>query len=195
MAEETNPLNELLQEELRDLYSAETQIVKALPKMAKAASSPELRRAFERHLEETKRQVERLDQIGEELEVKMTGKKCKGMEGLLAEGRELMEEDLEDDALDAGLIGAAQKVEHYEIAAYGTARTHAEMLGYRRIAKLLQQTLNEEGATDKKLTQLAETRIRTASGSARRSRRAAGCRRSRTAASRSDRAPSRRPAR
>jgi ferritin-like metal-binding protein YciE len=157
MAEETNPLNELLQEELRDLYSAETQIVKALPKMAKAASSPELRRAFERHLEETKRQVERLDQIGEELEVKMTGKKCKGMEGLLAEGRELMEEDLEEDALDAGLIGAAQKVEHYEIAAYGTARTHAEMLGYRRIAKLLQQTLNEEGATDKKLTQLAES--------------------------------------
>ena len=157
MAEETNPLNELLQEELRDLYSAETQIIKALPKMAKAASSPELRRAFERHLEETKRQVERLDQIGEELEVKMTGKKCKGMEGLLAEGRELMEEDLEEDALDAGLIGAAQKVEHYEIAAYGTARTHAEMLGYRRIAKLLQQTLNEEGATDKKLTQLAES--------------------------------------
>ena len=157
MAEETNPLNELLHEELRDLYSAETQIIKALPKMAKAASSPELRRAFERHLEETKRQVERLDQIGEELEVKMTGKKCKGMEGLLAEGRELMEEDFEEDALDAGLIGAAQKVEHYEIAAYGTARTHAEMLGYRRIAKLLQQTLNEEGATDKKLTQLAES--------------------------------------
>jgi ferritin-like metal-binding protein YciE len=87
----------------------------------------------------------------------MTGKKCKGMEGLLAEGRELMEEDFEEDALDAGLIGAAQKVEHYEIAAYGTARTHAEMLGYRRIAKLLQQTLNEEGATDKKLTQLAES--------------------------------------
>ena len=112
---------------------------------------------FERHLEETKRQVERLDMIGEELEMKMTGKKCKGMEGLIAEGRELIEEDLEEDALDAGLIGAAQKVEHYEIAAYGTARTHAEMLGYRRIAKLLQQTLNEEGATDKKLTQLAES--------------------------------------
>jgi ferritin-like metal-binding protein YciE len=157
MAEEMNPLDELLQDELKDLYSAENQIIKALPKMAKAASSPELRRAFERHLEETRRQVERLDQIGEELEMKMTGKKCKGMEGLLAEGRELMEEDLEDDALDAGLIGAAQKVEHYEIAAYGTARTHAEMLGYRRIAKLLQQTLNEEGATDKKLTQLAES--------------------------------------
>jgi ferritin-like metal-binding protein YciE len=157
MAEETNPLGELLQDELKDLYSAENQIIKALPRMAKAASSPELRRAFERHLEETRRQVERLDQIGEELQVKLTGKKCKGMEGLLAEGKELMEEDLEEDALDAGLIGAAQKVEHYEIAAYGTARTHAEMLGYRRIAKLLQQTLNEEGATDKKLTQLAES--------------------------------------
>ena len=157
MAEEMNPLDELLQEELKDLYSAENQIIKALPKMAKAASSPELRRAFERHLEETRRQVERLDQIGEELELKMTGKKCKGMEGLLAEGRELLEEGLEEDALDAGLIGAAQKVEHYEIAAYGTARTHAEMLGYRRIAKLLQQTLSEEGATDKKLSQLAES--------------------------------------
>jgi ferritin-like metal-binding protein YciE len=154
---EMNPLDELLQDELKDLYSAENQIIKALPKMAKAASSPELRRAFERHLEETRRQVERLDQIGEELEIKMTGKKCKGMEGLLAEGRELMEEEFEEGTLDAGLIGAAQKVEHYEIAAYGTARTHAEMLGYRRIAKLLQQTLNEEGATDKKLSQLAES--------------------------------------
>ena len=159
MAEAKNPLEELLQDELKDLYSAENQIIKALPKMAKAASSPELRRAFERHLEETRRQVERLDQIGEELEMKMTGKKCKGMEGLIAEGKELIEEDLDEDALDAGLIGAAQKVEHYEIAAYGTARTHAEMLGYRRVAKLLQQTLNEEGATDKKLTQLAESVI------------------------------------
>jgi ferritin-like metal-binding protein YciE len=157
MAEETNPLEDLLQDELKDLYSAENQIIKALPKMAKAATSPELRRAFERHLEETRRQVERLDEIGAELDMKMTGKKCKGMEGLLAEGKELLEEDLPEEALDAGLIGAAQKVEHYEIAAYGTARTHAEMLGYRRVAKLLQQTLNEEGATDKKLTQLAES--------------------------------------
>ena len=159
MAEEMNPLEELLVDELKDLYSAENQIIKALPRMAKAATSPELRRAFERHLEETRRQVERLDQIGEELEMKMTGKKCKGMEGLIAEGKELLEEDLEADALDAGLIGAAQKVEHYEIAAYGTARTHAEMLGFRKVAKLLQQTLNEEGATDKKLTQLAENVI------------------------------------
>jgi ferritin-like metal-binding protein YciE len=159
MAEETNPLEELLVDELKDLYSAETQIVKALPKMAKGASSPDLKRAFERHLDETRRQVERLNQIGEALEIKLTGKKCKGMEGLIEEGKELLEEDLDENALDAGLIGAAQKVEHYEIAAYGTARTHAEMLGYSKVARLLQQTLNEEGATDKKLTQLAESII------------------------------------
>ena len=129
MAEETtNPLEELLHDELKDLYSAENQIIKALPKMAKAAESPDLKRAFERHLEETRRQVERLDQIGEELEIKLTGKKCKGMEGLIEEGKEAMQE-LEEDNIDAGLIGAAQKVEHYEIAGYGTARTHAEMLG------------------------------------------------------------------
>jgi ferritin-like metal-binding protein YciE len=159
MAEATNPLEELLVDELKDLYSAENQIIKALPRMAKAASSPELKRAFERHLEETRRQVERLDQIGQALEVKLTGKKCKGMEGLIEEGKEIMEEDFDDNAIDAGLIGAAQKVEHYEIAGYGTARTHAEMLGYTKAAKLLQQTLDEEGATDKKLTQLAESII------------------------------------
>ena len=158
MAQE-NPLQELLVDELKDLYNAENQIIKALPKMAKAASSPELKRAFERHLEETKRQVERLDQIGEALDVRMSGKKCKGMEGLIEEGKEIMSEDFEDDALDAGLIGAAQKVEHYEIAAYGTARAHANMLGLTKIARLLQQTLDEEGATDKKLTQLAESII------------------------------------
>jgi ferritin-like metal-binding protein YciE len=159
MAAQTNPLGELLVDELKDLYSAENQIIKALPKMAKAASSPDLKRAFERHLEETRRQVERLNQIGESLEVKLTGKKCKGMEGLIEEGKEVMEEDFDDDTLDAGLIGAAQKVEHYEIAGYGTARTHAEMLGYSKIAKLLQQTLDEEGAADKKLTQIAESVI------------------------------------
>src|SRR5512145_2115036 len=145
MAEEKNPLEELLVDELKDLYSAENQILKALPKMAKAASSPELKRAFERHLEETRRQVERLDQIGEALDIRLTGKKCKGMEGLIEEGKEIMSEDLDDNTLDAGLIGAAQKVEHYEIAAYGTARTHASMLGYTKAAKLLQQTLDEEG--------------------------------------------------
>src|ERR687897_1292126 len=157
MAEEKNPLEELLVDELKDLYSAENQIVKALPKMAKAAGSPELRRAFERHLEETRRQVERLDQIGNELDVRLTGKKCKGMAGLIEEGKELIEEDLDQDAMDAGLIGAAQKVEHYEIAAYGTARTHAQLLGYTKAARLLQQTLDEEGRTDKKLTHLAES--------------------------------------
>ena len=159
MAEETNPLEELLVDELKDLYSAEKQIVTALPKMARAASSPDLRRAFERHLEETRRQVERLEEIGEDLEVRITGKKCMGMEGLIEEGKELMQEDLDENALDAGLIGAAQKVEHYEMAAYGTARTHASLLGYKKAAKLLQQTLDEEGATDKKLTALAESII------------------------------------
>lgn len=156
MAEEMNPLDKLLVDELKDIYSAESQIVKALPKMAKGASSPELKRAFERHLDETRRQVERLNQIGAALDIKMTGKKCKGMEGLIEEGKELLEEDLDENAIDAGLIGAAQKVEHYEIAAYGTARTHATLLGYTKVARLLQQTLNEEEATDKKLTQLAE---------------------------------------
>ena len=159
MAEQTNPLEELLEDELKDLFNAENQLVKALPKMAKAAGSPELRRAFEKHLEETKRHVERLNQIGESLEMRLTGKKCKGMEGLIEEGKEVMQEDLDEDAMDAGLIGAAQKVEHYEIAAYGTARTHASLLGYNKVAKLLQQTLDEEGATDKKLTALAESII------------------------------------
>ena len=159
MAEETNPLEELLVDELKDLYSAENQMIKSLPRMAKAASSPELKRAFERHLEETRRQVERLNQIGEVLDIRLTGKKCKGMEGLIEEGKEIMAEDFDDNAIDAGLIGAAQKAEHYEIAGYGTARTHAEILGHTKVAKLLQQTLDEEGATDKKLTQLAESII------------------------------------
>jgi ferritin-like metal-binding protein YciE len=159
MAAEKNPLEELLVDQLKDLYNAENQIVKALPKMAKAASSPELKRAFERHLEETRRHVERLDEVGAELDIRMTGKKCKGMEGLIEEGKEILEEDLDANVIDAGLIGAAQKVEHYEIAGYGTARAHATLLGYTKIAKLLQQTLNEEGATDKKLTQLAESII------------------------------------
>ena len=162
MAVEKNPLEELLVDELKDLYSAESQLVKALPRMAKAAHAPELKRAFERHLEETRRQVERLDQIGQTLDTKMTGKKCKGMEGLIEEGKEVIEEDFDDNTRDAGLIGAAQRVEHYEIAGYGTARTHAELLGYSKVAKLLQQTLDEEAAADKKLTQLAESIINVA---------------------------------
>jgi ferritin-like metal-binding protein YciE len=124
--------------------------------MAKAATSPDLKRAFERHLEETRRQVERLETIGQSLDIKLTGKKCAGMEGLIEEGKEIMQEDLEDPALDAGLIGAAQKVEHYEIAAYGSARAHASTLGMNKVARLLQQTRDEEGRTDKLLTQLAE---------------------------------------
>ena len=155
MAEE-NPLQELLVDELKDLYNAENQIIKALPRMVKAASAPELKRAFEKHLAETRRQAQRLEQIGKALDVKLTGKKCHGMEGLIEEGKEIIKEDLEEPARDAGLIGAAQKVEHYEIAAYGTARAHAEMLGHDKVARLLQQTLDEEGETDKKLTALAE---------------------------------------
>lgn len=155
MAEERHPLHDLFEDQIKDLYSAENQIIKALPKMAKNATNPQLRTAFERHLEETRNQVARLEQIAEELDFSPKGKKCKGAEGLIEEGKEVMEE-FEEDTLDAGLIGAAQKVEHYEIAAYGTARAHAELLGYAKAARLLQQTLDEEGRTDKKLSQLAE---------------------------------------
>ena len=152
-------LQDLLIHELKDLYSAETQIVKALPKMAKAASSEELRTAFEEHLEETKKQVERLEQIFERLGTSARGKKCKGMEGLLEEGKEIIEEDGEDMVKDAALISAAQHVEHYEIAGYGCARTFASLLGQEEIAELLQETLDEEGAADKKLTEIAESAI------------------------------------
>jgi ferritin-like metal-binding protein YciE len=155
MAEERHPLHQLFEDQIKDLYSAENQLIKALPRMAKKAVNPQLRTAFERHLEETRNQVTRLEQIGEELDFTPKGKKCKGMEGLIEEGKEVMQE-FEEDTLDAGMIGAAQKVEHYEIAAYGTARAHAELLGYTKAARLLQQTLDEEGRTDKKLSQLAE---------------------------------------
>lgn len=149
-------LRELFVEELKDLYSAEQQLVKALPKLAKAATSPELRRGFEKHLEETKAQVERLESIFEDLDESPKGKKCKAMEGLVEEGSEVIEEDMEDDVRDAALIAAAQRVEHYEIAGYGCVRTYAELLGESKAAKLLQKTLDEEGATDKALTGLAE---------------------------------------
>jgi len=150
-------LPELYKEELKDLYSAETQLVTALPKMAKAASSLALKQAFETHLEETKGHVKRLEQIFEMLEGSPKGKKCKAMEGLVEEGAELIKEkaDFEPEALDAGLIGAAQRVEHYEIAAYGTARTFAQQLGDQQAATLLQQTLDEEMAADEKLSALA----------------------------------------
>jgi len=143
----------------KDLYNAENQLLKALPKMAQAASSPELRTAFEDHLEETKEQVQRLDKIFQELDLNPKGKKCKAMDGLIEEGKEIMEEDAEPPVMDAGLIAAAQRVEHYEMAGYGCVRTYARQLGYEAAAKLLQQTLDEEAEADKKLTELAESGI------------------------------------
>jgi ferritin-like metal-binding protein YciE len=149
-------LQDLFVEQLRDLYYAEKQIIKALPKMAKKATSGELKKAFETHLHETEDQVERLERVFEKLEMTARGKTCPAMDGLIDEGKEIMTEDAEPSVMDAGLIAAAQKVEHYEIASYGTLRTYAKMLGYNKIADLLQETLDEEGNTDKKLSQLAE---------------------------------------
>jgi ferritin-like metal-binding protein YciE len=152
-------LSDLLQHELKDLYSAENQLVKALPKMAKAAANDELKAGFEEHLEQTKGHVRRLDQIADILKIKLTGHKCKAMEGLVEEGADLISEDADDSVRDAGLIGAAQRVEHYEIAAYGTARTLATVLGHDDVADLLGETLDEEKETDQKLTDLAESTI------------------------------------
>ncbi len=149
-------LRDLYIEELKDLYSAESQLLKALPKMAKAATSAELQKAFEDHLAETEGQVERLETIFKELEEKPTGKTCQAMKGLVEEGKEVIEEDAEDDVRDAALIAAAQRVEHYEMAGYGCVRTYAQLLGYDKAAKLLQQTLDEEGAADKALTKLSK---------------------------------------
>ena len=149
-------LKDLYVMELRDLYNAEKQIIKALPKMAKAATSPELKAAFLEHLEQTKGQVVRLETIFEALGLKPRGKTCKAMEGLVEEGKELIAEEPVPTVLDAGLIAAAQRVEHYEMAGYGSVRTYARTLGETKAAKLLQETLDEEGETDKKLTLLAE---------------------------------------
>jgi ferritin-like metal-binding protein YciE len=148
-------LKDLYVDELKDLYNAENQLVKALPKMAKAASSEELRQGFEEHLEQTKGHVQRLEKIFQTLGESPKGKKCKGMEGLVEEGTEVMEE-FEGSLMDAALIGAAQRVEHYEIAAYGTACAFAEELGETEQASLLNETLEEEKETDKKLTKLAD---------------------------------------
>jgi ferritin-like metal-binding protein YciE len=153
---EENGLKELYIDELGDLYDAENQLVKALPKMARAAASEELRSRLEEHLEQTQEHVQRLEQIFNQLEEKPSGKKCKGMQGLVTEGKELMEEDLEGALMDAALISAAQRVEHYEIAAYGTVRTYANILGEEEAAKLLGETLEEEKETDQKLTEIAE---------------------------------------
>ncbi len=152
-------LHDLYVDELKDLYSAENQLLTALPKMAKAASAPELEAAFTGHLEETRGQVERLERIFTKLGTSPKGKKCKAMEGLIEEGKEVMEEDAEPAVMDAALIAAGQRVEHYEMAGYGCVRTFARLLGYEDDAILLQETLDEEGAADKKLTDLAETVI------------------------------------
>jgi ferritin-like metal-binding protein YciE len=152
-----NSLRDLLVDELKDLHNAENQILKALPKMAKAASHQELKAGFEEHLEQTREHVDRLERCFKLLGEKAKGKTCHAMQGLVEEGKEAIEEKAPDAIRDARLIGAAQRVEHYEIAAYGTARAFAETLGETNIADLLQETLDEEGETDKKLTTLAET--------------------------------------
>jgi len=149
-------LRKLYVEELRDIYNAEQQLVKALPKMAKAVSSDDLRDAIETHLDETKGQVERLEQIFEALDENPKGKTCKAMKGLIEEGSEILEEKGEVSVIDAGIIAAAQKVEHYEIATYGTLRTWADLLNEDEAAGLLQETLDEEAEADKKLNDLAE---------------------------------------
>ena len=149
-------LQELLIEEMKDIYNAEGQLLKALPRMAKKATNPKLKKAFETHTRETEGQIKRLEQAFEKLGEKARGKKCKAMEGIVEEGKEVMSEDMDDDVMDAALIGMAQKIEHYEIAGYGTARTFAHQLGYDRMASLLQETLDEEGNADKILTEVAE---------------------------------------
>lgn len=152
-------LKKLYVNELRDLYNAENQLVKALPKMTKGASSDELKQALEDHLRETEGHVERLDQIFKGLDENPKGKTCKAMKGLVEEGSEILEHDGDPSVLDAGIIAAAQKVEHYEIASYGTARTFANLLGEKEAAKLLQETLDEEGEANEKLNELAESTV------------------------------------
>ena len=158
MASASN-LRDLLELELQDMYSAETQLVKALPKMAKAAKNPNLRAGIEQHLTETKGHVSRLERVGEELNISLKGNKCEAMDGLIEEGKEIMDLEAEDEARDAGLIAAAQKVEHYEIAAYGTLCTWAKQLGLGSVATTLHQTLDEEKRTDEKLTQIANSMV------------------------------------
>jgi ferritin-like metal-binding protein YciE len=152
---EMETLRDLYVDELKDLYSAEKQLVKALPTMQKKATHPALKRAFAKHLGQTRVHVKRLERVCRELGESPRGKKCVGMEGLIEEAKELISEKPEADVLDAGLIAAAQHVEHYEMAGYGCVRTYARLLGMREQAALLQQTLNEEGDTDKSLTMLA----------------------------------------
>ena len=157
-----NTLKDLYIHELKDLYSAEKQLIKALPKMAKASTSQELADGFKKHLKQTEEHAKRLEKILSKLDQTTRGPKCKGMEGLLEEGADMIEEEADEEVRDAGLISAAQRVEHYEIAGYGTARTYAELLGDKEGAKILQTTLDEEAATDEKLTSLAQGSINVA---------------------------------
>src|SRR5688572_29659261 len=156
---EAKTLHDAFIDELRDTYDAEKQLTKALPKLAKAASNPTLRAAFESHLDETKGQVERLEQVFESLDEKVRGKHCDGIAGIIEEGKSIMEEDFDEETMDACLIAAGQRAEHYEMAAYGTLIAWAEAMGHTEAIRLLQQTLNEEKAADKKLSGLAESGI------------------------------------
>jgi ferritin-like metal-binding protein YciE len=165
MAKKLNSLEDLFIEQLQDIYDAEQQLIKALPKMAEAAHSPDLKTAFQQHLAQTQTQARRIEEIFSGREEKPQGKKCVGMEGLIKEGEHLIkEENITRDVRDAGLIAAAQKVEHYEIASYGTVRTYADTLGYHEAAKLLDRTLEEESMTNEKLTALAESHINLEAG-------------------------------
>ncbi|MDU0369069.1 ferritin-like domain-containing protein [Hymenobacter endophyticus] len=159
MFDKLETLDDLLEMQLEDLYSAEKQLVKALPKMAAKANDPQLRQGFETHLQETENHVARLEQIGEALDISLGGHTCKAMEGLIAEGQETMSERATDEVMDAALIAAAQRVEHYEISGYGTAAHYAERLGHSEAAALLRQTLAEEQNTDTKLNTLAKSYI------------------------------------
>lgn len=160
MTKKMTSLDDLYVDLLKDLYSAENQLIKALPKMAKAAKASNLRNAFDEHLKQTQRHAERIERIfSERNNGSPRGKKCVGMEGLVEEGKEIMKENMEETVMDAGLIAAAQKVEHYEIASYGTARAWAQQMGYDRDADLLQQTLEEESAANEKLTRIAESHV------------------------------------
>ncbi|UYZ65094.1 YciE/YciF ferroxidase family protein [Hymenobacter weizhouensis] len=159
MFDKLETLDDLFEMQLKDLYSAENQLVKALPKMASAAKDARLRQGFEKHLQETQNQVARLEQIGQALNLDLGGHTCKAMEGLIAEGQETMSERATDEVMDAALIAASQRIEHYEISGYGTAAHFAERLGYDEAANLLRQTLEEEQLTDTKLNDLAKSYI------------------------------------
>jgi ferritin-like metal-binding protein YciE len=163
---ETGTLHDAFIDELRDTYDAEKQLTKALPKLAKAASNPKLRKAFETHLQETQGQIERLEQVFESLDEKVRGKHCDGIAGIIEEGKSIMEEDFDEATMDACLIAAGQRAEHYEMAAYGTLVAWAQAMGHDEAAKLLQQTLDEEKATDEKLSGLAEGGINQGAASA-----------------------------